>query len=306
MTEVLKLLGISRSTRYWKPKCGPRGRPAMPVDPQLRTAAERCARQCPWRGCKRIAAVCRRAGLKASDRAVCRVMRDAKQLQRRVVREAESCQAAKLFEPLPLKPSELWQSDITWVHVPGFGWWYAVTVTGYYSRCLLAHRLSGGHTAADAEAASDMACQQAERMPTLVSDNGPSFMSRSFRIHAKGRFSHVRIAYRTPTQSGLLERFHQTLKTEEAYWRRHGDPGAARRCLEEFRERCNETRPHWALKPAGGGDALVPSEVYADRLAVKIPSWQGWAKAAKKKLGQVSEDGDLPPFEPTESLDSVA
>jgi hypothetical protein len=31
-------------------------------------------------------------------------------------------------------------------------------------------------------------------------------------------FAHVRIAYRTPTQLGLLERFHQTLKTEEVYY----------------------------------------------------------------------------------------
>jgi hypothetical protein len=29
--------------------------------------------------------------------------------------------------------------------------------------------------------------------------------------------AHVRSAYRTPTQLGLLERFHQTLKTEEVY-----------------------------------------------------------------------------------------
>jgi hypothetical protein len=35
----------------------------------------------------------------------------------------------------------------------------------------------------------------------------------------KSGFSHVRIRYRTPTQIGLLERFHQTLKIEEVYWR---------------------------------------------------------------------------------------
>ncbi|MDE0309039.1 MAG: DDE-type integrase/transposase/recombinase [Acidiferrobacterales bacterium] len=242
-----------------------------------------------------------------------RVMRDARLWQCRIIREVESYQATKLFELLPLRPNGLWQTDITWVHVPGFGWWYAVTVIDYFSRYLLACRFSGSHTASDLQSALDMACREAvrihgslERLPTLESDNGPSFMSRSFRFHVKGRFNYVRIAYRTPTQLGLLERVHQTLRTEEVYWCWYENPGAARRCLEEFRVRYNETRPHWALKPLGGGDVLVPSEVYVDGLAVGIPSWQGWAKAAKKKLDEVVGGDHFPPIGPTGTLDSVA
>ncbi|MEX0655302.1 MAG: hypothetical protein WD534_04250 [Phycisphaeraceae bacterium] len=40
--------------------------------------------------------------------------------------------------------------------------------------------------------------------------------------------SHVRTAYRTPTQLGLLERFHRTLKQEEVYWRLYESPADAR------------------------------------------------------------------------------
>ena len=40
---------------------------------------------------------------------------------------------------------------------------------------------------------------------------------------------------RTPTQLGLLERFHQTLKTEEVYWKLYASPGEARESLEVFR-----------------------------------------------------------------------
>ena len=187
-----------------------------------------------------------------------------------------------------------------------------MTVIDYYSRYLLACRLSGTHTARDVQAALDLASQEAERVhgtvtriPTLVSDNGPSFMARSFRLYVKGRFNHVRIAYRTPTQLGLLERFHQTLKTEEVYWRWYESPSDARECLEEFRVRYNEVRPHWALKPVGGGDVLVPSEVYVDGLAVEIPRWQGWARAARQKVRQMVGSDHFPPFEPVESWDNV-
>ena len=61
--------------------------------------------------------------------------------------------------------------------------------------------------------------------PFLVTDNGPSFLAWAFRRHIDGDYTHIRIAYRTPTQLGLLERFHQTLKTEEVYWKLYTSPG---------------------------------------------------------------------------------
>ncbi len=44
--------------------------------------------------------------------------------------------AARLFELLPQQPNDLWQMDVTYIHIPGHGWWYAVTVIDYYSRYL--------------------------------------------------------------------------------------------------------------------------------------------------------------------------
>ena len=43
-----------------------------------------------------------------------------------------------------------------------------------------------------------------ERPPFLVTDNGSSFLAKRFRRHIDGRYAHVRINYRTPTQLGLL------------------------------------------------------------------------------------------------------
>jgi len=96
----------------------------------------------------------------------------------------------------------------------------------------------------------------------------------------------LRIQYRTPKQLGLLERFHGTLKKEEVYFRIYEHPNHARQCLEEFRQRYNQVRPHWALRPAENKDPWTPAEVYEQGRTIIIPQWQGWAKAAQKKLDE--------------------
>ena len=183
------------------------------------------------------------------------------------------------------------------MHIPGYGWQYAVTVIDYYSRYLLAVRLGSSHGALDVIDALKQARTAAERIhgplkkkPFLVTDNGPCFLAKAFGRYAGDLFAHVRIRYRTPTQLGLLERFHRTLKQEEIYWRLYDNPGHARECLAEFRERYNQRRPHWALRPTGGGDPYTPAQVYVHGHATAIPKWQGWAKKAKAELDRQLED----------------
>ena len=126
--------------------------------------------------------------------------------------------------------------------------------------------------------------------PTLVTDNGSCFLARKFQERLEGRFSHVRIQYRTLQQLGLLERFHATLKKEEVYWRLYEGPNHARQRLDAFRERYNRVRPHWALRPDERVDPLTPADVYEDGLAVVIPKWQGWARAALSKLEEADRE----------------
>ena len=90
----------------------------------------------------------------------------------------------------------------------------------------------------------------------------------------------ARTEYHTPTQLGLLERFHRTLKLEEVSWRLYDSPAHCRECPEEFRSRYNRRRPHWALIPEEGGNPLVPEEVYTGSRAIQIPRRQSWARGA--------------------------
>lgn len=277
-----------------KPGPPPRGIPA-----EIEAAVVTMATKNPWYGYKRIAVMCRRAGTKVTNRQAWRVMKTHGLLRKKLRPKAELYQAAKLFELLPQKANDLWQMDVTYVHIPGFGWWYAITVIDYYSRYLLAARLTASYSATEAIEALKDARREAERlhgplgkMPFLVTDNGPSFLARRFGGYLRDLFRHVRIQYRTPQQLGLLERFHQTFKTEEVYWRLYENPGHARECIAEFRERYNTQRPHWALRPQAGGDPVTPEEVYVRGVVTQLPRWQGWAKAAKAKLERLlAEEG---------------
>jgi transposase InsO family protein len=298
LTAVLGAVGIATSSWYRQavpPESRRRPGPAAkPISDVVLGVVVEMATTNPWYGYKKIAVMCRRKNIDVKDREAYIVMRDQGLLQKRQPRAPELYQASKLFELLPEKPNDLWQMDVTYIHIPGYGWWYAVTVIDYYSRYLLACHLTSSYCASEVIAALGMARREAERIhgplkhiPFLVTDNGSSFIARRFRKHMKDRFRHVRIQYRTPTQLGLLERFHRTLKEEEVYWRLYDDPTHARQCLAEFRTRYNELRPHWALIPEDGGDPRVPSEVYRGEYTIQIPKWQTWAKHAKEKLEQL-------------------
>jgi transposase InsO family protein len=297
VTRVLRLVGVAPSSWYRQPEeTAPkrRGPPRKPIPDEVEAAVVKMATDNPWYGYKRIAVMCRRAGAAVTNRQAYAVMRAHRLLHQPRPREPELYQAARLFELLPRRPNDLWQTDVTYIHLPGHGWWYAVTVIDYYSRYLLACHLTPSYCAAEAAHALKLAHEEAERIhgpltkpPFLVTDNGSSFIARRFAEFVRDRFSHVRIQYRTPQQLGLLERFHATLKEEEVYWRLYESPQHCRECLAEFRERYNQRRPHWALAPMEGGDPWVPAEVYADGRPIQIPRWQPWARAAEAKLEEL-------------------
>ncbi|QDU89395.1 Integrase core domain protein [Pirellulimonas nuda] len=294
---MLRLVGVAPSSWHRPPRDGERKRPGptpQAIPTQIVQGVVAMATGNPWYGAKRIAVMRRRGGLAVTDRQAYRVMKVHKLLRQKRTRRAEVYQAAKLFELLRQAPNDRWQMDVTYIHIPGSGWRYAVTVIDYYSRYLLACCLTPSYSGHDVIHGLKLAREEAERIhgplaksPNLVTDNGPSFIARRFGAFVKDRFSHMRIQYRTPQQLGLLERFHRTLKEEEVYWQLYENPQHVRECLAVFRERYNTRRPHWSLAPSEGGDVLVPREVYAEGKEIRPPRWQSWAVAAQAKLEEM-------------------
>jgi transposase InsO family protein len=309
LTRILDALG-SRAPWYRRagsdpadrPKPGDpparRGPPAQDIPTWERHVVLTVAQAFPWYGYKKIALICQRLDEPVPRRRVYRILKEAGLLHRLKARIAERArqEVAKLYQLLPKRPNELWQTDVTYIRIPGYGWWYAITVIDYYSRYLLALHLTPSYSASEASHALRQAVAEAQRVhgpltrPVfLVTDNGPSFIARRFQATLAGielaglgvsAFSQVRIAYRTPAQLGLLERFHETLKYEEVYWHLYDDPADARVKLAAYHERYNVARPHWALVAANPATApariLTPCEVYVKGYAVDPPSWSRW------------------------------
>ncbi len=103
-----------------------------------------------------------------------------------------------------------------------------------------------------------------------------------------------------PTQLGLLERFHGTLKREEVYWNLYADPCDARAKLAVFHERYNLARPHWALIPSDPTTApasvLTPHKVYMNNVKADPPSWSRWVGWLQKDQDRTFEPPSKSPF----------
>jgi transposase InsO family protein len=184
-------LGVAGSSWYRPARVGEerrrRGPAPKAVDARVEQSVLTLAQPNPWYGYKRIAVMCRREGQIVANREAYRVMKAHGLLHKRRRRTAELYPASKLYELRPSGPNPLWQMDVTYVHIPGYGWWYAVTVIDYDSRYLLAARLTSRYCTGEVIAALKEARAEAERLcgpltkpPFLVTDKGSSFIARRF------------------------------------------------------------------------------------------------------------------------------
>lgn len=125
LKQVVRAVAWPTSSFFHQPKAE-RKRPgpaARPLDPERRAKVKAVALEYPWWGYKRLAVVCRRLGLKVSNRFVYRVLKAEDLLRKPQPRKAELYQAARLSELLPEVPDLLWQADVTYIRIPGCGWW---------------------------------------------------------------------------------------------------------------------------------------------------------------------------------------
>ena len=102
-------------------------------------------------------------------------------------------QAADRFQHPTTRVNQLWQTDFTYLKVIGWGWFYLSTVLDDYSRFILAWRLCTGMAASDVAATLEQALAlsgldraKVVHRPRLLSDNGPSYVSRRARDVADG------------------------------------------------------------------------------------------------------------------------
>ena len=176
--------------------------------------------------------------------------------------------AATAFQQPTHRRNELWQTDFTYLHVVGWGWYDLSTVLDDYSRSILAWTLRPTMQATDvmetldlARASTDVDRVAVVHRPRLLSDNGPCYRSQQLAtsLAAHGR-PHTRSAPSHPMTQGKIERDPRSLKnvvTREPY----DAPWEVERAVARFVEDYHHRRYHEARQN------VPPADVFFGRQA---------------------------------------
>ena len=176
--------------------------------------------------------------------------------------------ASRTFQHPTHRPNELWQTDFTYLHVVGWGWYSLSTVLDDYSRYILAWTLRPSMQATDvmetldlARAATGVDQVPVAHRPRLLSDNGPCDVSQQLAAYLGAHgLPHTRSAPYHPMTQGKIERYHRSLQNvvrlEHDY-----TPWEVERAVASFVENYNHRRYHEALQN------VTPADVFYGRQA---------------------------------------
>ena len=130
--------------------------------------------------------------------------------------------AGKEFHTKTKRPHQMWATDASYFRVAGWGFYYMVTVMDDFSRFILSWKLQTDMTSdsfievlQDAVDLTGMTEVPLEDRTRLLSDNGPGYVSRTFReyLHLVG-IRHILAAPFHPQTNGKIERYHQSIKAD--------------------------------------------------------------------------------------------
>ncbi len=274
--QVLAQLGLPKSTYYdWCRRRQDRDqglgdRPSGPRSPwnKLRPREEQAvlalARASPELSPRELALQITDAGAFSVSESTCyRILK-----RNGLVKPAEvvGFKAGKEYHRKTSRPNEMWATDGAYLKVVGWGYYYLVTVLDDYSRFILAWRLQPDMTAAslievvqEAVEETGMTEVPLRDRTSLLSDNGPGYLSRSF-----GRYlwllgiRHIVASPYHPQTNGKLERYHRTLK-EQVKLVVHETPSVLEKAVDAFVHYYNHRRYH-----EGIGN-VTPADVYHGR-----------------------------------------
>lgn len=148
----------------------------------------------------------------------------------------------------PTRPDQLWQTDIRYTKVGGRNY-YLLSFLDAYSRYVVHHELL---TSMDGLSVSIAAAAAIETLPegvrpVIQSDHGSGFIAGEFAKTLAGcGVGHTLIRPHTPTDNGLIERYHRTIG-ECIEQHELEDFTSAKAVIAEIIEHYNQVRLHSSL-----------------------------------------------------------
>lgn len=241
-----KLLDVSRSGLYYQPV------EVSEEDLTLMKLIDRQYLATPFYGARRIAAWLKNQGYTVNRKRIRRLMQvmGLKAIYRRP-RTSQPAPGNKIYSYLlngmkVTRPNQVWAADITCIPMAR-GFLYLVAIIDWYSRYVLAWRLSNTMDAGFCVEALEGALQKG-RPEIFNTDQGAQFTSEAFTgllerhgvrisMDGKGRYS----------DNLFIERLWRTVKYEEVYLKAYQDGKDARVGIGGYFRFYNAERPHQAL-----------------------------------------------------------
>jgi len=259
VTKQAKLLGIARSTVYYKPKAISDGEWA------LRAEIDKLHSDYPFAGSRMLRDLLRRQGIALGRKRIARLMK--KMGIEAIYRNANTSRKVypHLLRNVTIdRPNQVWAMDITYLPLKR-GFLYLAAVIDWYSRKILSFRLSNTmHTDFCIEAVNE-AIQRYGTPEIMNTDHGSQFTSLEFTELLKSHQIQISIDGKGCWRDNVvIERFWRTVKYEEVYLKAYQTTSEARAGLTQYIRFYTEMRGQQAL------NGQTPDDVYfSNPLAAK-------------------------------------
>ena len=253
-----QLVGVPRSSFYFKPQ------PVKPEDLELMRMIDEQYLKTPFYGSRSMTKHFRRLGHKINRKRVQRLMRlmgiEAVYPKPRTSKPHPDHKIYPyLLRNLTIdRPNQVWAADITYIPLKR-GFMYLVAVMDWYSRKVLAWRLSNTLDADFCVSALEEAISLYGRPEIFNTDQGSQFTSHAFINILKNNDIQISMDGRGNFRDNIfIERLWWTVKYQYLYLHAFNDGAELRQGLRDWFRFYNKERFHQSL------DDKTPDEVYYD------------------------------------------
>ena len=260
ITKQAKALGISRGSVYYLP------RPVSPTDLAVMRRIDELHLEFPFAGSRMLRDLLNREGIAIGRRHVATLMKRMRiEALYRKPNTSKTSPGHKIYPYLLRgvtvdRPDQVWAMDITYVPMAR-GFVYLAAVVDWYSRRVLAWRLSITMEAGFCIEALEEALARHGKPDIFNTDQGSQFTSQEFTAVLLRAGVAISMDGKGAWRDNVfVERLWRSIKYEEIYLRAYDSVGEARASIGRYLALYNGRRPHSSL------DRKTPDQAYFDRL----------------------------------------
>jgi len=260
VTRQARELGISRGSVYYLP------RPVSEADLQIMRRIDELHLELPFAGSRMLRDLLRQEGIEIGRQHVATLMR--KMAIEAIYRRPNTSKPAPghkvypyLLRKLPIvRPNQVWATDISYIPMAR-GFVYLVAIVDWFSRKVLAHRVSITMEADFCVKALEEALARYGKPEIFNTDQGSQFTSLAFTSVLLREDIAISMDGRGAWRDNVVvERLWRSVKYEEVYLRAYACVSEARASIGHYLGFYNTRRPH------STHGARTPDQAYFDNL----------------------------------------